>query len=155
MRSAHNPHVLTIALAGLLTGAVMSSTKSVVASAQNTSAPQQPNASGATISVLDGVFTAEQAARGRQIFEKQCFLCHTVAEHTGAKFAEKWSGAVGEIFDLISSTMPDGNPGGLEPAEYASILAFFLKETGYPEGKQELPATSAELMKIRIEPVPR
>jgi mono/diheme cytochrome c family protein len=149
-------NLLSIVLAGFVACGVISTTRPLVASpTQNAAAVQQP-AAPAAVSLLEGAFTADQATRGRQNFEKHCFLCHTVAEHTGAQFAEKWNGStVGDIFDLISSTMPDGNPGSLEPAEYASIIAFFLKETGYPEGKQELPSTTADLMKIRIEPPPR
>jgi mono/diheme cytochrome c family protein len=132
----------------------MSSTGPAVAATVQISAPQA--ATGSTpASVLEGVFTSDQAARGQQVFQNVCASCHTVAEHTGRQFAEKWgTSRVGEMFDLISNTMPDGDPGSLKPAEYASIIAFFLKETGYPEGKQELPADSAVLMNVRIEPLP-
>jgi mono/diheme cytochrome c family protein len=106
--------------------------------------------------VLDGVFTSSQASRGQQKFQQVCTSCHTVAEHTGRKFGGKWEGTtVGDLFDLISMTMPEGDPGSLEPAEYSSIIAFFLKESGYPEGKEDLPADVAALMKIRIEPLPQ
>jgi hypothetical protein len=98
------------------------------------------------------VFTAEQATRGRQTFERVCLSCHTVAEHTGRKFEMKWAeSTLGEIFDLISATMPDGNPGSLSAGEYASIIAFALKESGYPEGERELPSDAAALTKIRVE----
>jgi mono/diheme cytochrome c family protein len=104
-------------------------------------------------SVLDGVFTADQATRGQQTFQKVCAACHTVAEHSGKKFQERWADtSVGDLFDVISSTMPDGNPGSLEPTEYAGVIAFLLKETGYPEGKQELPADAAALKQLRIVP---
>lgn len=79
-----------------------------------------------------------------------------MAEHTGRRFATKWAGTtVGELFDLISTTMPDGDPGSLKPDEYASIIAFFLRESGYPEGKDELPVDVAALMKLRINPPPK
>ena len=51
------------------------------------------------------------------------------------------------------NTMPESEPGRLKPAEYASIVAFFLKQTGYPEGQQELPSDVAALTKIRVEPL--
>jgi S-disulfanyl-L-cysteine oxidoreductase SoxD len=122
---------------------------------QNASGAVQAPGTAAAGSVLDGVFTAAQASTGQQVFQKVCSSCHTLAEHTGRKFQAKWSGTtVGEMFDLVSSTMPDGNPGSLTPDEYASVIAYFLKETGYPEGQQELPAQSADLMKIRIESLP-
>jgi mono/diheme cytochrome c family protein len=105
-------------------------------------------------SVLDGVFTAGQVARGQRTFQGACVSCHTVAQQTGKRFQAKWSGTtLGDLFDLISSTMPEGGPGSLNPDEYASVIAFLLKETGYPEGKSDLPGESAALMKVRIEPL--
>jgi hypothetical protein len=68
----------------------------------------------------------------------------------------KWGGtSVGDMFDTISKTMPDGNPGSLKPEEYVDVIAYFLKETGYPEGKQELRADATALMTIRIVPLER
>jgi mono/diheme cytochrome c family protein len=137
----------------VIAGAWLSSTRLLAAAPVADSAPLQEAQSAG--SVLAGVFTTGQAARGQQTFQKTCAACHTVAEHSGKKFEERWAGSsVGDLFDVISNTMPDGDPGSLEPAEYASVIAFFLKETGYPEGKQELPAESAALMKVRIEPLP-
>jgi hypothetical protein len=105
-------------------------------------------------SVLEGVFTLDQAAAGKLQFQQDCEACHRVAEHTGAKFSEKWNGTMlNELFELISNTMPESEPGRLKPEEYASIVAFFLKETGYPEGQRELPSDVAALTKIRIEPL--
>jgi len=51
--------------------------------------------------------------------------------------------------------MPEGDPGSLEPEEYAGILAFFLKESGYKEGEKDLPSDVEALKKIRIEPLPQ
>jgi len=117
--------------------------------------PSQQPAAAAPSSVLDGVYTAEQATRGKDTFQKSCEACHTVTEHTGKNLAANWGqSSLGDLFDLISSTMPDGDPGSLQPEAYASVIAFFLKESGYPEGKQDLPASSAALAKIRIAPLP-
>jgi mono/diheme cytochrome c family protein len=116
--------------------------------------PQEPGTSAGR-SVLDGVFTLDQASRGQQKFKQACTACHMVGEHTGRRFAGKWGGmSVGELLDLVSATMPEGDPGSLQPAEYVSILAYFLRESGYPEGAEELPAESSELMKVRIVPRP-
>ncbi len=148
-------YLLGVALAVIVAGAWTSSTRPLVAAGQSSSQLQEPAAAAG--SILDGVFTSDQATRGERTFQLVCSSCHTTAEHTGRKFAEKWGGSsVGDVFDLISNTMPDGDPGSLRPEEYAGVIAFFLKESGYPEGKQELPADSAALMKMRIEPlVPR
>jgi mono/diheme cytochrome c family protein len=116
----------------------------------------QGTPSSAGSSVLDGVFTSSQASRGRQQFQQTCTSCHSAADHTGRKFEAKWQGTtIGDLFDLVSTTMPDGNPGSLKPEEYASILAFFLSESGYKEGEKELPSDLESLKKIRIEPLPK
>src|SRR5262245_27510315 len=107
----------------------------------------------AASSVADGVFTSDQAERGKKQFQQTCAACHSVSEHTGKNFESKWSGStVGDVFDLVSNTMPESDPGGLKPDEYASILAFFLSESGYKQGDKELPPDLELLKKIRIEP---
>jgi mono/diheme cytochrome c family protein len=149
MRKEHGRFFVALALSVFVAATWLSSTRPLAASpVPGGSSPQE-----VTPSVLDGVFTSDQATRGQQTFQKVCAACHTVAEHSGKNFEERWAGSnVGELFDLISGTMPDGNPGSLEPAEYASVIAFFLKETGYPEGKQELPSDGAALKPMRIVP---
>jgi mono/diheme cytochrome c family protein len=131
---------LTILIASLLVGGVLVQ-----------DAP--PPGGGST---LDGVFTADQASRGRQQFQSACASCHTVEEHTGRNFQEKRQGTtMGELFELVSTTMPASEPGILKPEQYASILAFFLRETGYKAGEKELPTDLESLKQIRIEPLPK
>ena len=36
-------------------------------------------------SIRDGVFTSDQAERGKRLFQQTCTSCHTTAEHTGKK----------------------------------------------------------------------
>lgn len=116
--------------------------------------PAQDASSGASGSVLDGVFTSAQASRGREQFQLTCTACHTIAEHTGRKFGTKWAGTtLNELFELMSNTMPESEPGSLKPEQYASIVAFFLKESAYPEGQRELPSDVDALKKIRVEPL--
>lgn len=121
----------------------------------NRSMRQGTASSSAGGSILDGVFTSSQASRGQRDFERACASCHSAGEHTGRKFGARWAGTtMGDLFDLVSSTMPDGDPGSLKPEEYASILAFFLRASGYKEGESELPSEPELLKKIRIEPLP-
>lgn len=110
----------------------------------------------ADASIVDGVFTADQAAAGRQMFQRACASCHMLPDLAGPKFALRWEKTtVADVFTMISDTMPDGAPGSLQPKEYASIVAMFLKESGYKEGEKELPADVAALKKIKIEPLPQ
>jgi mono/diheme cytochrome c family protein len=151
---ALGPWLLSVGLAGLVAGVAMSSARPAFASERQDPVVSPGGQASTVASVLDGVFTAEQAARGRQTFQRVCMSCHTVAEHSGRKFEIKWADStLGDIFDVISTTMPEGNPGSLNPYDYASIIAFVLKESGYPEGERELPTNAAALMNIRIEPL--
>ncbi len=52
-----------------------------------------------TRSLGDGVFTANQAAQGKQLFAQECSLCHQSANYTGANFAAKWGeGTLGDVY---------------------------------------------------------
>jgi hypothetical protein len=46
--------------------------------------------------------------------------------------------------------MPPANAGGLTPATYASIVAFFASESGYAPGTTALPGDASELRTIAI-----
>jgi len=52
--------------------------------------------------------------------------------------------------NVMSLTMPESNPGGLSPDQYADILAFLLRMNNYPEGEDELPADPAVLANVPI-----
>jgi hypothetical protein len=104
------------------------------------------------IGAQDGLFTAAQAARGEQHFKQSCMTCHKVEEQTGASFRASWGrGTVGEFLTVISRTMPRSSPGSLTPDAYASIVAFYLRQSGYPTGAAELPADATALSSVRIE----
>jgi hypothetical protein len=56
----------------------------------------------------------------------------------------------GDLLAVISTTMPEGNPGVLSSKEYADILAFMLRLNDYPAGEEELPADLSLLETVRI-----
>ncbi len=102
-------------------------------------------------SLGDGVFTANQAAQGRQLFAQECDLCHEIENYTGANFAAKWGeGTLGDVYSDIALAMPPANAGGLTPATYASIVAYFVSQSGYPPGSTDLPGDAAQLRSIAI-----
>jgi outer membrane protein assembly factor BamB len=99
----------------------------------------------------DGVFTAAQAEQGARLFEQECRACHEPANYTGANFAAKWGGGtLGDVFEDVSLAMPPANAGRLTPATYASIVAFFLRESGYPAGRTDLPGDARALRGVVI-----
>jgi outer membrane protein assembly factor BamB len=104
-----------------------------------------------TRSLGDGVYTAAQAAQGAQLFEQECRACHDPANYTGANFAAKWGGGtLGDVYQDFALAMPPAKAGQLTPATYASIVAFFVRESGYAAGRTDLPADAARLRSIEI-----
>jgi S-disulfanyl-L-cysteine oxidoreductase SoxD len=121
-------------------------------------APAAPAAAAAatgTRSVLAGVFTAEQATRGQQSFQRQCASCHAPSEFTGGVFQRIWANRpVGDLYNVIATQMPMTAPGSLPPQEYTDIVTYFLRQNGYPTGQSELAADRAELDRLIFEPIP-
>ncbi len=114
--------------------------------------PLAGQASRASRTIRDGVYTESQAERGGQRFRISCSSCHTPTYFSGGAFAERWNGqTMGEVFDFVSNTMPENDPGGLKPDEYASVLAFFLSINKYPAGTDELPDRTEALKQITID----
>ena len=109
-----------------------------------------------TKTVLDGVYTEEQATRGRDTYQMQCKSCHTPASHTGVVFANSWHcKPLSALYNFIVERMPKNEPGSLQPYEYADVLAYLLKLNEMPSGNEELPADSVALKKIRIDATKR
>ncbi len=46
--------------------------------------------------------------------------------------------------------MPEGDPGSLQPEEYADVLAYLLSLNDYPAGDQPLPPDVAVLSTIHF-----
>ena len=113
----------------------------------------------AASTVLDGVFTAAQASRGRRVYAQNCESCHG-PELKGGEMAPSIAGSdfivfwtelpVGTLFDRIKSTMPEDGPGRLTDEEYTDILAYLLDANDYPAGEAELPADKMALDAIMI-----
>src|SRR5579883_3261967 len=90
------------------------------------------NAQTAARNVWDGVYTADQATQGKAIFADKCATCHgadlTGAEMApplvGATFLGNWAGqSAGDLFTRIHTTMPANDPGSLNNAQVAQVLA--------------------------------
>jgi mono/diheme cytochrome c family protein len=85
----------------------------------------------------DGVFTAEQAARGKAVYDKSCATCHP-ADFYRDRLPLWRDKSVGLVFESISTSMPQDNPGSLLTSEYIDVLAYILSLTGSPAGSSEL-----------------
>lgn len=126
-------------------------------------------------SVTGGVYTTEQARRGRDHYRKRCVLCHLdngqghaampvipgesleregdaeAPAVAGEPFQKKWNGRTAwELFGTMASTMPVGSPRSLSPQEYADVLAYLFELNKYPAGQQELTPAREQLEAITI-----
>jgi mono/diheme cytochrome c family protein len=93
--------------------------------------------------VLDGVYTAAQAARGETAYTKTCAECHDLSFDgtpvDGSGFIDNWREfPLDVLYTFISTTMPEDNPGELSEDGYRDVLAYLLKRNGYPEGRSDL-----------------
>src|SRR3954467_2246535 len=103
-------------------------------------------------STLAGVYSAEQATRGQDLYAGMCKSCHTTASHTGVAFQKSWDGrSLSDLFGYISTKMPKNEPGSLASEEYVDLLAYLLKLNQMPSGAVELPPDTTILGAIRIE----
>ncbi len=114
-------------------------------------------------SVWDGVYTADQARRGSELYASYCVSCHGTAlgggesapPLTGGEFLSNWSGlTVGDLFERIRISMPADRPGRLTREQNSDIVAFLLSVSEFPAGKSELERQTEALKQIRIEPKP-
>jgi mono/diheme cytochrome c family protein len=102
------------------------------------------------LSTKNGVFTEEQAARGKQVYEKSCQNCHQPDFYV--EKLPKWENKpVGELFQALSTTMPADNVGSLLTSEYLDVLAYVFSITGSPAGKTEL--TTDNMDSISVAPL--
>jgi cytochrome c5 len=102
-------------------------------------------ASGAR-TVLEGVYTAEQARRGGDAYQASCSSCHRddltglhASALKGAFFMDRWREFKLEVlFNTIVETMPRSAPRSLGDDVYLDILAFILQANEVPAGNQTL-----------------
>jgi len=96
-------------------------------------------------------FTAAQAAAGQTAYTTNCSSCHAAdlggrneaPQLAGSNFMGSWgTRTTSELLNLIQTTMPPGNPGGLGAATNANIAAFILQSNGAAPGTQALTATT-------------
>ncbi len=122
-----------------------------------TPAPGRPQA---RLSVWSGVYTSEQADRGAPLYEAECGECHgpsleggeTAPALAGADFRWAWNGlSVGDLFERLRVSMPEGRPRALTRAQKVDVLAYMLRENAFPAGDTELPSRGSRLDAIAFQ----
>src|ERR671912_429245 len=101
-------------------------------------------------SVKAGVYTFEQAERGVALYKKRCASCHAPNRFTDDQmFLTPYAGKpMWEMYDVISDSMPEDDPGGMKPEEYAAVIAYLLRLNGFPVGDTDLPTSKDALTQI-------
>jgi mono/diheme cytochrome c family protein len=113
-------------------------------------------------SILAGVYTEEQALRGRALYYEQCLACHgeTMAGAdkapalVGPQFASTWGGAPLTALVARIATMPPEKPASLSEQQRVDILTYVLWYNGLPLGSEPLPAAQDTLAKIAFQVPP-
>lgn len=117
--------------------------------AGGTAAAQSPRKT-----VWNGVFTADQAARGSKLYAVNCTACHgenlggaNAPALKGDLFLNHWmEDSANSLFGRVKSMPPNRATLG-EPA-YVDILAFLLEANAFPSGAEELKADALPSVQI-------
>lgn len=99
--------------------------------------------------VLEGVYAAEQAARGRAAYELKCARCHglnldgggTAPALHSSTFLDAWrEDYLSSLFQYMQTRMPPpGKAAGILPEQdYVDIVAYVLSINQLPAGPREL-----------------
>ena len=107
--------------------------------------------------VADGLYTDAQADRGAASYEAACARCHR-SDLGGAdgpalrddRFNRMFAGKpLHSLYDRVSATMPRNAPASLAEGVYVDILAYLLRENGFPAGVEELVVDAVEGVEMR------
>ncbi len=96
----------------------------------------------------DGVYTQEQATKGKHVYLANCAAdCHmnnlqgsgASPALVGHEFMMRWEGMpLAALWERMVTTMPASDPGGLTSDEYLAILAYLLNQNHMPPGNRRL-----------------
>ena len=122
---------------------------SLLAATATLGSAQQPGGAA------QATFTAGQADAGAQVYQTSCSSCHgsdlqgafEAPQMAGSNFRLQWgSRPAAELLEYTQERMPTGAAGSLSEDQYASVVAFLLRENGVPPGAAPLTSASAGLV---------
>ena len=121
--------------------------------------PPQPLAAADDQKIWTGVYSADQAAVGKTVFEANCATCHR-ADLSGDRgpalkgdpFFSSWeNGSVSSLFLKIKETMPKNRASSLTDDNYVSIVAYLLQANAFPPSTKGVALDTDDLEDIQIE----
>jgi S-disulfanyl-L-cysteine oxidoreductase SoxD len=119
-------------------------------------------------SVWDGVYTDSQADRGLSLYDRHCAGCHgrylegvpaappdaewlRKPSLSGWEFRRNWNQlSLGDLFERVRISMPQNAIGSLNRQQVADLLAYLLRQNGYPSGRLEMTGEKPLLDEIKI-----
>ena len=112
-------------------------------------------------SAKEGVYTTEQATRGKTVYDEKCLSCHgNMATSTSemaallndSGFQNLWRDrSLARLFSRIRETMPQDKPGTLSPEQTVDLIAYILSANQLPAGDVTLPHDLESLKEIRVD----
>lgn len=109
-------------------------------------APQSISAQSAP-----AIFTDSQATRGGQWYAARCQSCHPSRDMSSPDFKVRWGGLSAlDLYTIISTTMPQNEPGTLSRRAYTDIVAYLMQLNGLQAGSTPLTADSTALAAARL-----
>lgn len=97
----------------------------------------------------DAIYTESQAQEGERLYDRHCLTCHD-KKYFKPVF-RTWAGQpLGILYTIMSTSMPQTNPGALPRKDYVDILAYLLALNRYPAGNRELDYRDNALDRVLI-----
>lgn len=119
--------------------------------------PLAANGAGAKAPAL---YSGAQVASGEKLYSAKCALCHGAQLEGGAgpplagpnmtTLGAKTHLTVGDMFGYIVTNMPMNAPASLTHDQYVAVLAYILKQNGYPAGSKPLTYAGANSSKVLV-----
>jgi cytochrome c5 len=109
--------------------------------------------------IWQGIYTNEQAVRGKEVYTTTCLRCHggdlmgvTAPPLAGERFYASWGGEpIERLFVKIRDTMPPTfGTGVVDDKTKLDIVGYILQANGYPAGNTELALGSPDLARAAI-----
>lgn len=106
--------------------------------------------------VWDGVYSVEQAARGKATYTTYCSECHEEdlaggrgRPLSGSIFWRDWGeDTLDGLFNIMKTAMPRDNPASLTDNQYIDVTAYILEFNGLPPGREELKPEATSTIQV-------
>jgi cytochrome c len=148
---------LAIGIAACLGGEMKSARAASPSAAASQPSPKPAPDTAKT--TLDGVFTGDEAARGKTVYANNCSACHMedlsgsgqALPLAGDAFMDIWEGqSMNDFFQLVQGTMPQDKPGSLTADQALDVMSYILQQNKFPAGTAELKNDPDALKSILI-----